>query len=186
MNKTFTLSLLFVAGTLLSAAGATSAYAQSTNPDLGVGNIRIVQGPTVRVITSMNFGSLQRLSSRSIEYLDADAALFAVDAEPGRTLDLNVRVEDMVKPLEDNEDGLGRGKIRLEIRQEHCAYSLDKGETWQQFSSSLHTQRITIPSIGDAAGSFQVLVRVGGSIEIDHNQRKGEYLGRITVEVEYQ
>jgi hypothetical protein len=182
MKKTVTLSLLCAIGALLLVSGGTLANAQATpgNDD----EPKVVIGPTVQSVSDMNFGSLQRLNSRTIEYLDADAASFVIDVEPGRTIDLNVHVEDLVKPQEENEDGLGRGKIQLEIRHEDCAYSLDRGDTWQQFNTSLHNQRIRIPEA--STPFFRLMLRVGGTIQIDHNQRKGDYLGHIIVEAEYK
>jgi hypothetical protein len=182
MKKTVTLSLLCAIGALLLISGGTLANAQATpgNDD----EPTIVIGPTVQSINDMHFGSLQRLNSRTIEYLDADAASFVVDVEPGRTIDLSVRVEDLIKPQEEIEDGLGRGKISLQIRQEDCAYSLDRGDTWQQFNTSLYNQEIKIPEA--STPFFRLMVRVGGTIQVDHNQRKGDYLGRIIVEAEYK
>lgn len=189
MKNRFTVAL-FTCGLLWFHAGTTELSAQplantaqlTESPDV----MPVPQAPVVYVVNNMSFGSMPRLSSFTIHYLDPEAAVFIVEAEQGRRVDLNVIVDNLVHPQQEGDRGLGRGKIKLEIAREDCAFSLDNGSTWEQFRSSLHNQKVVIPTDNRTPGNRQILIRVGGTVDIDHNQRRGEYEGRITVSVEYQ
>ena len=176
MKYTRIISICCLLGLLHAVSGATAVVAQTPDPIHGT-------GPAVHLVNNLSFSNLQRFTSRSIHYLDGDAALFIVDAEAGRTVILNITNQELAHA---SEAAGGRGRMKLNICKNDCAYSIDNGLTWNEFNTSLHNQRVHLPSGAGTPPVYQILVRIGGTVTANHNQRRGGYAGELTLGVEYQ
>lgn len=175
--------LSIVAALLCSMAGAGSLSAQTVTPLPGDRSTKR-EAPMIQVVDNMRFVSMNRLDSRSIGFLDAYAAKFIIDAEPERRLVVSIAIDNLVREGQ-TVDG-GKKILQLKIVPADCAYSLDNGVTWLPFTGNIHHQEIFTPKAFVGETTSRILVRVGGTISVNQNQRRGEYEGEITLSVEYQ
>lgn len=130
------------------------------------------QDLVVTGLRGINFGSLFRSSSGVIPYTSSSAAEFKITGQRSR------RARITVSPT-----GLWlwfSAYMDIDVSNSHCAYSLNDGVTWTVFSTGTLFQDVTLPSSGS------VRVRVGGSLRSSSSQRRGVYLGLITVNAAYR
>ncbi len=145
---------------LLFAAASTGAWGQEV----------IVTG-----LQGLNFGSLFRSSSSIIPYNSTSAADFKITGRQGKAIRITVNPTD-----------LWRSFVALDITvtNAQCAYSLNNGVTWTTFTTGTLFQDVTIPNGNNQIGT--VRVRVGGIVTSTAKQKRGAYVGTITVNASYK
>lgn len=153
--------MLFGIGCVLAATGA---MAQIDSPP-----------PSISIQKSPALGTLLRGEERSIDYNDDAAAVVVVTGEAGRDVQIGIVTE----PL------LGReSMITVKLAPQDVAYSTDNGMTWRSFVRPDLTVITRFPSNGVSATS-SILVRIGASIKAGRRQQRGEYRGKMSIEVAY-
>jgi predicted transglutaminase-like cysteine proteinase len=135
---------------------------------------------TVTVIQPISFNTLQRGSTHTIDFDSPDAAQFVITAKQNKQVAITVSVE-----APETETGGGDGQSRaipITVAGTHCAYSVDGGDTWIQFTSL--TEVVEVPKKqGEEVG--EILVRIGCQLNVADDQQRGSYEGAITIDADY-
>jgi hypothetical protein len=137
---------------------------------------------TISTVQSIDFNLLQRSTTLTIEYDDPKAAQFVVSAKQNRDVTLSIDVSDAVAELAGSANGQTK-KIEITVEPSHCAYSVDGGETWTQFTSLV--EEIRMPKAEQGESVSMVLVRVGCRLAIADDQQRGPYEGTIVLTGDY-
>ena len=131
---------------------------------------------TVMGLDGLDFGSLYRSSTGSIEYISNAAAQFSVVAKEKKTIRLTVTVVHLKRDSK---------TLPITVTNNDCAYSLDDGANWITFSTGSLYQDIPIPKDNDKGNRETILVRVGGSVTASATQQRGNYSGTVSLSVSY-
>ena len=135
-----------------------------------------ITAQTVSGDNNLEFGSLFRASTKSIAYSSADAARFTVTGGKGRNVRLTVSKTNVYA------NWLSLSAVVL-ISNSDCAFSTNGGSTWTTFSSGSLYHNTKFPSTGGT--NTTILVRVGGTVVSGLTQRRGDYVGLVTLKADY-
>lgn len=134
------------------------------------------QDVQVTGVRGLNFGRFYRSGMSEIPYTSTSAAEFTITGREGRNIRIKVTAFDLWL--------LWLITLNVNVTNNHCAYSLNNGVTWQTFTTGTLIQDVKIPNGSGTTGT--VKVRVGGTVSSGPTQRQGVYLGFITVNASYK
>ncbi len=140
---------------------------------------------TITGTNNLAFGIMFRNSSASVSYGSANAARFTVTGRKSQSVTLIVSMTAMITG-NGAVTGLVRRLMSPTLTMQSCQYSLDNGATWRAFTSSNGaTATVTTTFPRGSGTNSSILVRVGATLTSALTQQRGNYLGLISLNAEY-
>jgi hypothetical protein len=147
------------------------------------------QSLSVVAMSPLSFGDSYRRTTRTIRPADIDAARFEVFASAGRLLRLWLTVLP-ARATQPIPNGHGSPRVLdVDIDGHLCEISTDGGRSWQRFDNGGLSRDLRVPgepaSEGRRAQELRILVRVGATLVVGDDQRRGDYNGRVILSAMY-